>query len=453
VSSADALLHGAIAEQPASRVAVTCGDREITYGELVDAARHVAADLVSRGVVPGDRVGLCWPKSIEAIVALLGILLAGGVYVPVDEKSPPARQRTILADCAVKGVIAPDAIGEGFVITDLASGAEATLPPVDPDQAAYILYTSGSTGTPKGVVVSHRGAKRFVDWAIRTFDLVADDRLSSHAQLSFDLSVLDVFGALTVGASVHLLPSALLLRPARVTEWLIRQDITLWYSVPSALRLLAEHGELRAPALRRVLFAGEVFPVPALRRVMQALPGARFFNLFGPTETNVCLYHELPGLPEGDAIPIGRPCDHLEVELEDEEICVAGPSVMLGYFGREPVARGVFYRTGDRARIDAEGRYWFLGRRDRQIKRHGYRVELGEIETALCRLAGVREAAVVVSPDERLVAHLAGTDLGVLAVKVHCGSLLPPYMVPDAVELHRDLPRTATGKIDYGSLR
>lgn len=504
-------LHGGLATTAARRPdaeAVHCGSVSTSYGELVGAANRLAAQLMVLGLEPGDRVGLLLPKSVDSIIAMLGVLTAGGVYVPVDEQSPAPRQQALLEDCGVRGIIGTrDTIarlveldasfvsGLGFLLgrdcrqlpgrwhdwePSAQPRAPASLPEVAPDQAAYILYTSGSTGRPKGVTVSHRGARAFVDWAVRTFRIDASDRLANHAQLSFDLSVLDVFGALAAGASVHLLTPADWVRPDYMVDLLLNRQITLWYSVPSALSLLETEGGLSRrplPSLRRVLFAGEVFPVPRLRSLMRAQPEAQYFNLFGPTETNVCTWHALRTVPSEttNSIPIGRPCDHLRTQVRtatgspvrdggEGELCVAGPSVMLGYFGNDAVTEAAFwtdadtgrwYRTGDRVRADQDGTYWFLGRRDRQVKRRGYRIELGEVEAALAQMPGVRDAVAVATDDQtqgtRITAWVApepGAALDTLTVKLHCGRLLPRYMVPDTVQVRPELPRTATGKLD-----
>jgi amino acid adenylation domain-containing protein len=513
------LLHAELWARAAaapSSVAVVCEQQQLSYAQLSSAVHRLTAQLLSLGLEAGDRVGLLLPKSTDAVVAVFAVLQAGGTYVPLCEQSPPARQLAILQDCAVRGLVTtgselaaladldPAFVASlGFVVARdpprldprpalWAPGGQdappAGLPRLDAHAPAYILYTSGSTGAPKGVVVSHRGAKSFVRWATRTFGISATDRLANHAQLSFDLSILDLFAALNVGAQLHLLTPTLLLRPEHVCRLLRERGITLWYSVPSALTLLARAGGLAEQppgSLRRVLFAGEVFPVPQLREVMQALPEARFFNLFGPTETNVCTWHSLAAVPPPDAraIPIGRPCDHVRISLRDQtgkavqpgqegELCVAGRAVMLGYFGQQQATRQAFwpaepesegqplYRTGDRVRQDDDGLLWFMGRQDRQVKIRGYRVELGELEAVLAELPGVREAAAIAVADPQLGSRLhaalvaePAAELSVLTVKLHCGRLLPRYMVPDSVEFRTALPRTSTGKIDLGSLR
>ena len=321
---------------------------------------------------------------------------------------------------------------------------------------------------------------------MQTFSLGPDQRLANHAQLSFDLSILDIFGALSSGAAVDLIPPELLLRPKELVRKLNEWQISLLYAVPSAIALLETDGDLdKLPpqSLNRILYAGEPFSVPVLRKVMQALPQTRFYNLYGPTETNVCTYHPIASIPMDDTlqIPIGRACKHLTVELLDAqatavppgiegEICVAGPSVMLGYFARPEATRTVLYeaanfpdgrvryRTGDRALIDDTGHFWFHGRRDRMVKRRGYRIELGEIESALSQSPLVREAAAFVKTEAgeiqigAAVVLYDGAEASALPLKLHCGRSLPPYMHPDSIKIIDQMPRTPNGKVDLKGL-
>jgi amino acid adenylation domain-containing protein len=456
---------------------------------------------------------LVLPKSNNAIVAMLGILLAGAAYVPFDLRLPPERLARTLANCDAKVLVATAATIDRIhsidaallrnlraVVTDtpcklanslvheFARKADAYCcsPPASDRDPAYVLYTSGSTGEPKGVVHSHQSAASFVDWAVRTFDLGPKHRLTNLAQLSFDLSVFDIFGSFSSGAAVEIVRPELVLRPKELVRKLNEWQISLLYAVPSTISLLESDGGLRnmqPPSLTRVLYAGEPFSVPRLRRVMQALPQTQFYNLYGPTETNVCTYFAIPMVPDENAshIPIGRPCDHLMVELRDAnatetpqgdegEVCVAGPSVMTEYFRRADATRKVLfeaslfndkqarYRTGDRAFVDCDGNFWFVGRRDRMVKKRGYRIELGEIEATLNQMPVVQEsAAFAISEGEGLqlgavVVLLEGLQVNTLTLKAHCGRLLPAYMVPDSFLILPDLPRTSNGKVDLKRL-
>jgi acyl-coenzyme A synthetase/AMP-(fatty) acid ligase len=310
--------------------------------------------------------------------------------------------------------------------------------------------------------------------------------IANHAQWSFDLSVLDLWASLSSGARIELVPPEFALRPKEFVRHLQAWGVTHFYSVPSMIGLLESDGSLRErqlPELKYLLYAGEPFAIPRLRAAMQCMPQARFYNLFGPTETNVCLYHKIPSLPERDAhqVPIGKACEHLTVELLDEaaqataaseegEICVAGPSVLTEYF-RLPVeteasffAADQFldgrrrYRTGDRASIDSQGLFWFHGRRDRLIKRRGCRIELGEIEAVMNAEPNVMEAcAYAVQVGNEIRIHVAtvlrpGCSVTPLSLRIYCGRSLPPYMVPDAITLLDELPRTANGKVDLPRL-
>ena len=486
----------------------------IDYLTLFQQASAIARLLGALCVGQGDRVALALPKNNGAVAAMFGILLAGAAYVPLDRRLPPQRLARTLVNCDAKVLVTTASTIERIysidaalvrsfraVVTNASCSLENALAhdfeqradaftcslPLTENDAAYILYTSGSTGEPKGVVHTHRSATKFVNWATRTFDLGPSQRLTSNAQLSFDLSVFDIFGALSSGASVEIIRSELMLRPKELVKKLNQWQISLLYAVPLTIALLESDGDISNQPLlhlNRVLYAGEAFSVPRLRRVMQALPRARFYNLYGPTETNVCTYYPVPILLAEDTlqIPIGQPCDHLTVELRDEqaretpqgeqgEVCVAGPCVMAEYFRRPDATRNAFfnassfadglarYRTGDRATVDGNGCFWFNGRRDRLVKRRGYRIELGEIEAAIDHHPLVREtAAFTLSEGDEIQIRAAvvlydGQQVTPLTLKAHCGRLLPPYVVPDSISIISQMPRTATGKVDLKRLR
>jgi amino acid adenylation domain-containing protein len=504
------LLHAPIldlearrAEQPALRFA----GGAVTYDALRGRVVRLARWLQRRGCQRGDRVAVCLPKGPDAVQVILGVLTAGAAYVPLDPHAPPARLARLLADARparlftsprhAAALSAAGGMAAGIPTTVLSEGvagraveellgAEPAFPPPTPpraDDLAAILYTSGSTGDSKGVMLSHRNVASFIHWAVQTFRCEADDRFVSHAPFHFDLSTFDLFGSLAVGASVYILDDIELKFPAVIARILELERITVSYSVPTALRLLMEAGGLErrdVAALRLILFAGEVFPVPSLRRLMSIVPQATFVNLYGPTETNVCTYHRLPGPPEpGEmAIPIGIPCEHLEVTIRDAagrpvgpgdegEICVSGPAVTCGYW-QAPAATAALRmegrtdscRTGDFGYWRPDGTIWFVGRRDARVKLRGHRVELVEIEAVLAAHPGVKEAATIVTSPEslhcQLVSFVVPRDHPAPSPRTlteHCARLLPAYCTPNRIVLVDDLPRTSTGKIDRVGLR
>lgn len=504
----DGLLHQAQCRP--RDAAVRQSGRNLNYSELVGRAAAFARMLRSRGVVSGDRLALVAPKSIEGLVAIVGASLAGMVFIPCDPRIPPERLTRVLCDCDPKVVVSTPAtidrihqVDPRFLanLVHVCSLGACSLPnarehdfaatsdslevvAVSDEQPAYILYTSGTTGNPKGVVHSHVSALSFITWAIATFHLRGGSVIANHAQWSFDLSVLDLWASLSSGARIELVPPEFALRPKEFVRHLEDWGVTHFYSVPSMIGLLESDGSLREhqlPELKHLLYAGEPFAIPRLRSVMQCLPQALFYNLFGPTETNVCLYHRIPSLPERDAhqVPIGKACEHLTVELldgngqatsEEGEVCVAGPSVLTEYFRLPAETAGSFfaadrfldgrrrYRTGDRASVDNQGLFWFHGRRDRLVKRRGFRIELGEIEATMNTDPNVMEAsAYAVQVGEEIRIHVAavlqpGCTATPLSLKIHCGRCLPPYMVPDAIALLDELPRTANGKVDLPRL-
>jgi amino acid adenylation domain-containing protein len=506
------LLGQAAAGRPGAVAVEDEHGRAWSYAELDRAADRVATRLARWGVGRGDRVGVWMPKGVEAVGAIHGILRAGAAYVPIDPTAPAMRGAGIAADARVRAavvtaefapalregwpgpgpaprlVIVGDApLGHGDAAWDevLGDDAPTPLPPPRPaDDPAYILYTSGSTGRPKGVLLSHANAFTFLDWCAGALELREADRFASHAPFHFDLSVFDLYASCRVGATLILIGEALGKDPTRLGSFLAERRVDVWYSAPSALALLAQHGGLDRPgfpAPRLALFAGEVFPIRHLRRLRALWPGSTMWNLYGPTETNVCTAFRIPEtIPDDRAepYPIGAVCPPLRARVVDEqghdvpegaegELVVAGPGVMRGYFGRPELSAQAFlvgddgtrwYRTGDVVVADGDGCYSFRGRRDRMVKRRGYRVELGEIEAALDRHDDVDRAAVVARPDESGVAITAfvamkpGRKGSIIAMKRHCTLYLPHYMVPDSVTFVPALPSTSTDKVDYQGL-
>ncbi len=313
------------------------------YAELDRAADQLAEHLIELGVRAGDRVALYLDKSADSIIGIYGVLKAGAAYVPLDPQAPTSRLAYITTNAGVRVLLTggekADAVSElreqaptithVVVLNDAnvrdqlaARTGQAPRVPAIEDDLAYLLYTSGSTGVPKGVMLSHRNCLAFVKWAVAEFGVTADDRLSSHAPLHFDLSTFDLYAAALAGAPVVLVPSHTSVFPSQVRTFIEQQGITVWYSVPSILTMLVLRGGLTTescPGLRTILFAGEVFPTRYLRQLTELLPHVRFANLYGPTETNVCTWHEVRPLGDGDETsPNGRAIDGVDVYALNE---------------------------------------------------------------------------------------------------------------------------------------
>jgi len=502
------LLENSAQRSPDAIAVMESQGQGIAFRDLNDFANAISHDLNSWGVRAGDRVGLCVRKSIGAVASIFAILKAGAAYVPVDVGAPPARNGLIFNDCSVKAVIA-DARGASallarldgqgwtqhkfpawpghsleFVVLVRSSAAEESQATA-PDGLAYILYTSGSTGRPKGVMHSHATALSFIDWCSRQLKPEANDCFSSHAPFHFDLSIFDIYVPIKHGAPVVLIDAETGKQPASLSEIIVGRGISIWYSTPSILRMLVEHGKLSErdfAKLRIVIYAGEVFPIKHLRALMALWPHPTYYNFYGPTETNVCTYYKLPQQLSHDVdapIPIGRVCSGDRARVvsasgsevprgAEGELLVAGGSVMLGYWNlqaRDAEAftvdeAGRWYRTGDIVREDENGDYTFIGRRDRMVKRRGFRVELGEIEAALYRNSSIGEAAVIAETNQEgevvIRAFLTWSDASppsMVKLKQFCAQELPLYMIPDRFSVMPGLPKTSTDKIDYQRLK
>jgi amino acid adenylation domain-containing protein len=508
------------AERRGNATAVVHQGGRLTYAELERRSTQLAHLLRDAGCTRGDRVCLLMPKSLPAIVSLLGILKADCAYVPIDPQSPAQRVRKVIDQCEPRVLLGGGAVGSVLEEVTGAGGFQPTIgwmagePPDSrrfpiafthkdgepypdtprryengPDDAAYIMFTSGSTGVPKGVVITHANVGHYLRWAIRYFGLTASDKMSSHPPLHFDLSVMDVFGALTAGAELHLVPHELNLLPNKVAELIRDAALTHWFSVPSLLNYMAKFDVVKPgdfPTLKRLLWCGEVFPTPALMYWMKRLPHVAFTNLYGPTEATIASsYYTVPACPtdESAAIPIGTACEGEELLVLDEsltrcpagrigDLYIKGVGLSPGYWRDPDKTRAVFipdpgdpsggrlYKTGDLARVGDDGLVYFHGRSDTQIKSRGYRIELGEIEAALHALPMVQESAIVAVDKGGLegatiCCAYVPSQPGVTTqlVKRALRAAVPPYMVPSLYAAFEALPKNASGKIDRPQLR
>lgn len=446
-------------------------------------------------------------KSSRMLAAIFGVLRLGAVYVPTDVESSVTRASSVFVNCDVRIILtdpesashliraAPqlgcdmivmqsydekkNPVREDYQTLDMRLEQARYYPSRVPDanQLAYILYTSGSSGTPKGVPISHRNAVSFIEWASATLDITADDQVSSHAPFHFDLSIFDIYVSVKNGACIHLIDTNLAMSPRHLATFISARGITVWYSAPAILGMLAEQHNgipLTPNRLRLVLFAGEVFPITKLRTLQRLWPEPVYYNLYGPTETNVCTAYCVPYIPIDCVapLPIGHSCSYCDTIVVDEHLCpvlegepgllcVAGPSVITSYWNDpEEIAQRIFhlngkrwYNTGDRVRSSPEG-YLFLGRLDRMIKRHGYRIELDEIESCLAIHPAIIASAVVSTGTDgntTITAFLEVRDFRVSPtdLKKFCYARLAHYMVPDHFRYVPNFPRISTGKTNY----
>jgi amino acid adenylation domain-containing protein len=491
------------------QTAVVMGSERLTYGQLEQRSNQLARLLIERGVEPGDRVCLLLPKTPTAIVSMLATLKAGALYVPVDIASPAPRVEKIVAAAAPRlllvsteaaGLLDQMAIDTGLVsVGGVIGGAESgpddtraldagPLPTVtrlsDP---AHLLFTSGSTGTPKGVVITHAMVSAFLDWALPYFGHRPGDRISGHPPLHFDLSTFDIYGSLSTGAELHLVPHDVLL-PGQLARFIRESELTQWFSVPSTFAYMVRGDAIADgdfPSLKRIIWCGEVMPPAVLVHWMRRVPHCTYTNLYGPTEATIASsYYTMAGIPDDEtaAIPIGAPCGGEEIHVLDDdlapvpageigELYIEGAGLSPGYWQDQAKTRDAFitppntgqriYRTGDLGRRDDAGVLHFVGRADSQIKSRGYRIELGEIETALTAVAGIAECAVVGVATEGFEgtaicaawASRPGTDLDPKALRASLAEVLPAYMLPTRWLQRPELPKNANGKIDRPALR
>lgn len=482
------------AERTPDAVAVVDGSESFSYRDLHTTSNRIARVLLTYGLRPNDRVAILAPRSARAILAIHGVLKAGGVYVPVDITGPLVRTQRILASAQPTFILVSS---EGRKLTEQILGAEPGLrlctgwlesdepTPPDwdfgwsevmgssdepphirraPDDLAHILFTSGSTGTPKGVAINHANVVSLIDWAVPYFGIEPSDRTSGHHPLHFDLSTFDMFGSFAAGAELHLVPPSLNLLAPRLADFIRSQELTQWFSVPSTLNYLAQFDALREgdmPKLRRVLWCGEVLPRATLTYMMERLPHASFTNLYGPTEATIASsFYRVPDGASNDSqpIPIGRACEGEELHILEEDLrptrigeigqlYISGCGLSPGYWRDEEKTKAAFmtvdlgsgpvrvYRTGDLAWMDSDGVFHFVGREDSQIKSRGYRIELGEIDAAIHALDGVAQCASVAVESD----GFEGKRIGCALV------LMPNDSKVSPTQLRRELRKTLPG--------
>ena len=504
------------AERFPEKEALRFYDQSLTYAELVQRSNSLARALRAQGVKRRDRVGIYLNKGFESVIAMYGILKAGAAYVPLDPSAPIIRLTYVIQDCGIRHLITQE--GKRDAVQQISAGTElecvigmqsldlpirsipwdevfntpdATVPDMDliEQDLAYIFYTSGSTGEPKGIMHTHHSGLSYAKWATQVYSLHHEDRLSSHAPLHFDMSTFEFFAGLLAGTAIEIIPEEVMKLPASYSKLLADKKISVFFTVPFMLTQLLLRGALHArdlSAIRWVIFGGDTSSTKHVRALMTQLPQARFSHMYGPAETNGCTYYNISSLPDkSDApIPIGKVCPNMEglVVNEDNqpvapdgvgELLIRSPTMMQGYWGRpdlneraffrRPVFANyedVFYRTGDLVQLLLDGNLKFVGRKDRQIKTRGYRVELDEIEVALLSHDGVEETAVFPIADgegsHRIEAAVTLKDRAMATssdLGEHLKDRLPWYAIPSKIAIVDGFPRTSSGKIDRRELQ
>ncbi len=498
------------AQKHPDKVAFRCLKHSITYAKLEQKMHQIANLLMDLGVKKGDRVGIFMARSSETAAAMYGIMAAGAVYVPINPSQPVSRTHFLIKDCGIQhlitnkeqkrniGNIATEDSGIKTVIgtqTELSiqtisweevEKQKSTRPDITilEQDTAYILYTSGSTGTPKGIMHSHYSGMAYAKLCAEVYDLNEDDIFGNHAPIYFDISTLGFFAAPLVGATTVVASEAHIKMPASLAQLIEKEKITVWYSVPLALMQMLQRGGLEnrdMSALRWVVFAGELFPTKHLKSLMNIWSHASFSNAYGPTETNVCTYYNLSEIPKtDDPISIGKPWNNTEMlildsedkESETGELHIRSATVMQAYWGRPDLnakafykrenACGLeqkFYRTGDLVKQESDGNLSFLGRKDRQIKTRGFRVELDEITAALLKHEAIEEVAVYTKKDaedqnliEAVLILKNGATTNEENLIQHLKQHLSWYAIPQKLLITKEFPRTPTGKIDLKQL-
>lgn len=510
------IILNAAAQFP-NRPAYGNGKKILTYAYFAIQMEKMANQLQQLGVQKGDRVGVYLNRDLATAIAIFGVMRAGGVYVPLDSKSPPAVTRFLIKDGGIKILITNHLQKKNFqkVIAE-STGLETIIGvdipteiktisweeiqkqsdifhpkfPILASDLAYIIYTSGSTGDPKGIVHTHYSGLSYARLSADLYGLTKDDRVSNHAPVFFDISLFGYLSAPLVGAYTLIISDAHTIFPTSLSQLIEQEKLTVWYSVPLALIQLLQKGQLDErdlTSLRWVLYAGEPFPPKFLRPLMQKWSQAKFSNIYGPAELNQCTYYHIPPFPNvDDPIPIGEVWENSEGIIIDEndeevndgevgELLVRTATMMKGYWKKPALTKKVmfkkineagfeevFYRTGDLMKKDVNGLLQFLGRKDHQIKIRGYRVELNAVENAFMAQKEVSETAVyaIKNDDETVSIHAAillkedyKTIISEDNLKKNLKKVLPYYAIPERIFFMEKFPRTGSGKIDRNTIK
>ena len=514
---------GKVAAASPDNIAFTDGKTSVSYGDLESRSNRLANLLVENGLEVGDRAAVFMPRCAETAVAFYGILKSGGIVVPVDPGMPAGGVRSLVRNCGIRFLLTspkknrvvkqvletPESVECVIGVGDMniaspqlkllpwSSIDEAADKPVNgnsnkiaPSDSAYIMYSSGSTGRPKGITHTHASGIAYARLSVATYGVTSEDVIANHSPINFDMSTFGYFSSCYAGATTLIVPAAHSKAPVSLAKLTADHKVTIWYSVPLALQQMLAHApldKLDFSSLRWVLYGGEPFPPKYLRALMKQWPQARVSNVYGPAEVNQCTYYHVPPEYADDErnlpVPIGKVWDETDgLIIDDEDEIVEGPrsgelivcstTMMLGYWGQPELNKKAFfhhvdssgspriyYRTGDLVKRESDGNLMFLGRKDRQVKVRGYRVELDDIERTLSNHPDVEEAGVywILNGDEKeihaTIICRANSKATEVSLKKYLSSCLSTYATPNSIALVDSLPRTDSGKIDRKNLK
>lgn len=501
VNVLDYFERGALYLTP-NKVAIIDGDKSYTFSEVGLHAKNCAAAILSRTSSLNQPIAVFLPKSSYTVFADLGIVYTGNFYANLDVKSPPERLKAILNNlgCSIiitSAQLAPALAEIGIAhdsllfIEDTSSmtpkwdnaALQARLDRIIDTDPLCIIHTSGSTGIPKGVALNHKSTIDFMDWAFNTLDFTGSEIIGSLSPFYFDIYTMELYLSLAKGATLVIIPEQQAAFPAKLLEYMCKHAVNFIFWVPTIMVNIANQNlleKLPLPAMRKVLFAGEVFPTKQLNYWRKNLPEAMFVNLYGPIEITVdCTYFIIDReMTDDEKLPIGFPCRNSDVLIinddnrpaavnEQGELCIRGSSLALGYWNNPERTAQAFtqnplqshypelvYRTGDLVYRNERDEIMFVGRKDFQIKHLGYRIELGEIEHAALQVTGIRQACIVYdAPRKEIVLYFeSDAEIASSDIRRQLSDRLPKYMLPTTFEKLERMPKNPNGKIDRMAL-